>query len=66
MKEEWIIQNGNNTDQIMPNFEYYTFENWFLINFYYFLTTTCQGKYILPNTLLIAYDVNYFLFLTLI
>ena len=44
MKENWMKENANQTDQEVPQFEYYDFENWFLINYYWYLTATCQGK----------------------
>ena len=44
MKQDWMISNVNKTDEIMPEFEYFEYENWFLINYYYYLTATCQGK----------------------
>ena len=45
LKEEWIMRNGNNTEKRMPEFEYYDFENWLLINYYYVMTSSCQGEY---------------------
>lgn len=44
MKQDWMISNGNMTDETMPKFEYFEYENWFLINYYYYLTAACQGK----------------------
>ena len=55
MKQDWMISNGNKTDETMPKFEYFEYENWFLINYYYYLTAACQGKCIywisLDNTI---------------
>ena len=46
MKEEWMMKTGNDTEKTMPEFEYYEFENWLLINYYYVMTSSCQGKYL--------------------
>ena len=43
MREEWIKANDN--EIVVPRLEYYSFENWFLINYYWYLTGTCQGMF---------------------
>ena len=47
MREEWIKANVNEID--VPTLKYYSFENWFLINYYWYLTGTCQGLKVCSN-----------------
>ena len=44
MELDWkAVQPANSTEE-MPNFEYYDFKNWLLINYYPLMTTCAQGK----------------------
>ena len=43
MRDEWLKDNDNNTEE-MPDFEYYDFENYLLYHYYVYMTLFSQGK----------------------
>lgn len=44
MELDWKAAQPANSTEEMPNFEYYDFKNWLLINYYPLMTTCAQGK----------------------
>ena len=41
--KEWLQQNATETMSEMPDFEYYDGLNYFMLNYYLYLTLFCQG-----------------------
>ena len=44
MKAGWIIKHGNDSNETMPKFEYYSLENHFFIHYFKYATICCQGQ----------------------
>ena len=41
--KEWLQQNATEMMSEMPDFEYYDGLNYFMLNYYFYLTLFCQG-----------------------
>ena len=45
MKEEWLKSNNDTIMEEMPNFDYYTFENWLFLNCFAYAIVVSQSMY---------------------
>ena len=63
MKEDWLAENSNASNDSMPVFDYYEFENHFMIHYFKYCTIACQGQAFFLGILFQFIDYRKFAFM---